>query len=104
MRVCFRYGCSFFRLEALTNVLPIGKEQGSKTTLPAMLKKCSDELSAEFSVLSKSEKDALLANCLQAKEEKSTAKRLSNVAISKVVESKMRLVTSTVCSHFIFAF
>ncbi|KAH9955288.1 hypothetical protein BC827DRAFT_1271815 [Russula dissimulans] len=60
-----------------------GKEQGSKTTLPAMLKKCSDELSAEFSVLSKSEKDALLANCLQAKEEKSTAKRLSNVAISK---------------------
>jgi hypothetical protein len=56
MRVCFRYGCSFFRLEALTNVLPIGKEQGSKTTLPAMLKKCSDELSAEFSMLSKSEK------------------------------------------------
>ncbi|KAH9955750.1 hypothetical protein BC827DRAFT_1158100 [Russula dissimulans] len=33
-----------------------GKEQGSKTTLPAMLKKCSDELSAEFSMLSKSEK------------------------------------------------
>lgn len=58
----------------------------------------SKEVSAEFSAFPNDERDALLAAHLQAKREKeNAAKKLSNVSISKAVDSKIRLVTSTVC-------
>ena len=58
----------------------------------------SKDVSAEFNALSSDEKGALLAAHCQAKKEKeNSVKRLSNVSISKAVDSKIRLVTSTVC-------
>ena len=85
------------------NIIYVGKEQGSRTTLPEFLKEHANKLSAEYSILSPSEKEALLANYLEAKEEKNTTKRLSNISVSKAVDSKLQRITSIVCTYHIFS-
>lgn len=75
----------------------LGKASGSKTTLRDLLKTNSKELKAEFDGLSSDEKMLLRAQFLQAKEERNdTPSRLSNVAISKAVDSKIQHVIGIV--------
>jgi hypothetical protein len=73
-------------------LIPIlGKASGSKMTLPNLLKTHSKELKAEFDELSCDEKNLLRTQFLQAKEERNdTPSKLSNVAISKAVDSKIQ--------------
>jgi hypothetical protein len=89
--------------KTLKNIIFSGKESGNKTTLRNYLQEHSKEVSTEFSALPNDERAALLAAHHEAKREKeNTTKKLSNVSISKAVDSKIRLVTSTVCSyHFL---
>ncbi len=78
-----------------------GKAKGYMTTLLELLKAHSNEIRAEFNSLSNSEKDTFLTDYLQAKEKKENApKRLSNIAVSKVVDMKMQTVIATVCSFY----
>jgi hypothetical protein len=85
--------------DTLNNSIFSGKESGNKTTLREYLLEHSKEVSTEFSALSSDERDALLvAHCQAKREKENSAKKLSNVSISKAVDSKIRLVTSTVYS------
>jgi len=81
--------------DQLNNIL--GKEIGYMTTLPVFLK-VHPELHAEFHMLSDEEKAALLSDYLQDKEEKqNTPKRLSNISLSKIIDFRIRHITSIVC-------
>jgi hypothetical protein len=74
-----------------------GKESGQKMTLPNLLKTQSEELSAEFSMLSHEQKGTLVADFLQAKAERDNVpKKISNVAIGKAVDAKLHNISSMV--------
>ncbi len=82
-------------------MLFLGIDRGQMTTLPNFLKAHSSELRTEFSMLSYQEKDSLVADHLEAKDEKENVPtRLSNVAISKAVDAKMQCITTMVCSYY----
>ena len=67
-------------------------------TLPVFLK-THLELRAQFNTLSDNEKEALLSDYLQDKEEKGDIpKKLSNTSLSKIIDFQIRHITSTVCS------
>lgn len=77
----------------------LGKEKGYMTTMPMLLKAHGPELSAEYHALTHDEKDALLSDYLQTKEEKeATPKKLSNISLGKIVDFRIRHITSTVSS------
>jgi len=66
-------------------------------TLPEFLKAHSDALKTEFGQFLKEEKGAYLTAYLQAKKDKEDVmKRVSNVAISKEVDSKFDIVAAIV--------
>jgi hypothetical protein len=65
--------------------------------LPQFLKQKSNELSIEFSSLSASEKEELVTRHQQFKAENDdTARRLSNLAITRAVNSKLNIITNMV--------
>ena len=75
-----------------------GKEVGTKMTLKNLLTTQSADLSTQFKGLLPEEKDALLSNYLQEKENKANVpKRASSAAIAKAVYSRIDLITTTVC-------
>lgn len=81
-------------------ILFLGKEVGEKTVLPVFLQSHKAVIRHGYQALSQDEKDALLRDHLQAKEEEANVpKRASNVALTKAVYSKMEVVTSTVSEH-----
>jgi hypothetical protein len=74
----------------------LGKENGQKMTLPQLLTERSDELSTAFGDLSNEDKRELLARHLDSKESNDTPKRLSNVAVSRAVNLKLKVIINTV--------
>jgi hypothetical protein len=75
----------------------VDKENGHKTTLPQLLKQRSNELSNEFGKLSNTEREDLLTRHLQSKTERDDVpKRLSNVAVSRAVNVKLKMITNAV--------
>ena len=75
-----------------------GKEVGTKMTLKNLLTTQSADLSTQFKGLLPEEKDALLSNYLQEKENKANVpKRASSAAIAKAVYLRIDLITTTVC-------
>jgi hypothetical protein len=70
-------------------------------TLPQLLKQKPDELSTEFDELSKTEKEDLLIRHLQSKAERiDTPKKLSNIAVSRAVNMKLRKIFDEVLYYF----
>ena len=81
-------------------ILFLGKEEGEKMVLPDFLQLHSVVVRSEYMALSCDEKKVLLRDHLQAKEEEANVpKRISNVALTKAVYSKMQVVTATVSVH-----
>jgi len=75
----------------------LGKEVGEKMTLRDLLITESGALQMQFKALSHDERDTLLNDYLQAKENKENVpKRVSQAAIAKAVYSQMQLVSTTV--------
>ena len=89
-------------LDALTHSIPLlDKEWGKKTTLPEFLHSNSKALKAEFHGFNDDDKEVLLLEYLEAKEEKDkAAKNLSNISVSKIVNAKMKLIATAVCLLF----
>jgi len=76
--------------DTLKNSIFLGKESRNKTTLREYLQEHSKEVSTEFSAFSSDERDALLmAHCQAKREKENCMKKLSNVSISKAVDSKI---------------
>ena len=75
----------------------LGKEVGKKTTFQELLITDSGALKTQFKALSHDERDVVVSEHLQAKEQKENVpKRVSNAAISKAVYSQIGLVSATV--------
>ncbi len=84
----------------LTKSMLLGKEVGEKMTLRDLLITESGTLRTQFKALSHDERDMLLNDYLQAKENKENVpKRVSQAAIAKAVYSQMQLVSTTVSVH-----
>jgi hypothetical protein len=96
MMVCL----SFLIIYASHIILLLGKEKGKRMVLPDFLRLHSAVVRNEFRALSCNEKEALLRDHLQAKEEEmNVPKKTSNTALTKAVYSKMQVVTATVSVH-----
>jgi len=72
------------------------KENGQKMTLPQLLTERSEELSTTFGDLSNEEKRELLTRHLDSKESDDTPKRLSNMAVSRAVNMKLKIIINMV--------
>lgn len=78
-------------------IIFLDKENGQKKTLSQLLKERSGEISNEFGNLSNHDKNELLTRHLDSKEEDDdTPKRLSNVAVSRAVNMKLKIIITTV--------
>jgi hypothetical protein len=70
-------------------------------TLPEFLTQRSDELSTDFAKLSNTEKKDLMTRHLQSKAERDDApKRLTNIAITRAVNSKLKTIINMVLYYF----
>jgi hypothetical protein len=83
-------------LDVLTDAYFLDKLKGKKTTLRVFLRK-HPELREEYEALSPEEKSILLSDLLEAKEEKEIIpKNISNVSLSKIIDFRIRHITSIV--------
>jgi hypothetical protein len=89
-------------VDALTNgILLLDRKWGKKIMLPKFLDENKENLNEEFGGLSKDNKREMLTEYRKAKEEKKKAlKNLSNISISKTVDTRMKLIATAVCPIF----
>lgn len=82
--------------------MPLGKEDGKKTTLRELLETDLGALTTEFKALSHDERDMLFSNYQAKKDKEHVPKKASRAAVLKAIYSQMDVVSAivSVCTTF----
>ena len=98
MRVHFRYCAS----EVFIDInLFVGKPKGEMMTLPEFLHGNGKSLSAEYELLSKDARCAILEEYHETKMKDTLVKNQSNKSISKSVDARVNTIITLVCSFIL---